>query len=341
MLILSETSIKTTLALLLFTTGCTYLSAAGTVSKIQTDNRTKEIITEMQQVRSDFQESIFTVSEDTIKPVAPDGNKEILPQTEFIVPKQFTGQLLDFQVNADITYRNFSHFVKNESKKLFFQAWLKEKELSRISTKADSLRKAYASSPNEQKEEIAALILKNEAQVITLNQEIPALYQAAREAEARYWQSATSDEISRFKEKIRLFNDSITLSADKLKTQTQQAQAPRDTIILYSASPKVQEIKTATNTGIIYKIQIGAYKGKTPELAAKLIKKLSVIRKIENYKDEKGVNVYTTGNLKSYQEAVTMQSQVKQEGAKNAIVAAYQNGKRITVAEARKINNEL
>lgn len=311
----------------MFTVGNIYLLVAGTASKNQTDNRTGENITGLKPISSDFSEPVFVVSEDTIN---------------FVIPEPFTHQLFDFQVNADITYRNFSHFVKNESKKLFFQAWLKEKELSRISTKADSLRKAYASSPNEKKEEIAALILKNEAQIITLNQEIPALYQTVREAEARYWQSATSDETSRFKEKMRLFNDSIAQSEEKLLAQAQQAlPAARDTIILFSNSPKVQEVKTVTNSGIIYKIQIGAYKGKTPDLAAKLIKKLSVIRKIENYKDEKGVNVYTTGNLKSYQEAVTMQSQVKQEGAKNAIVAAYQNGKRITVAEARKINSEL
>ena len=35
-----------------------------------------------------------------------------------------------------------------------------------------------------------------------------------------------------------------------------------------------------------------------------------------------------------------LQSQVKLEGIKNATIAAYNNGKRITPEEARKINNE-
>jgi hypothetical protein len=94
-------------------------------------------------------------------------------------------------------------------------------------------------------------------------------------------------------------------------------------------------------TGIIYKIQIGAYKGKIPETSNKLIKKLSIIRKVENFVDEKGFKVYTTGNLRLYPEAETMLSQVKQEGVKNAVITAYQNGKKIPVTEARKLNNEL
>jgi len=79
---------------------------------------------------------------------------------------------------------------------------------------------------------------------------------------------------------------------------------------------------------------------KYTDSAAKLIKKLSILRKIENYKDEKGFTIYTTGSLNKYAEAVTLQNQVKQEGVKNAIVEAYRNGKKITVADARKLNNE-
>jgi len=36
-----------------------------------------------------------------------------------------------------------------------------------------------------------------------------------------------------------------------------------------------------------------------------------------------------------------MLSQVKQEGIKTAVINAYQNGKKIPVMEARKLNNEL
>jgi len=101
------------------------------------------------------------------------------------------------------------------------------------------------------------------------------------------------------------------------------------------------EKKAVVPGGIIYKIQIGAYKGKIPESANKLIKKISMIRKVENYIDDKGLKIYTTGNLRLFSEAVTMLSQVKQEGIKTAVINAYQNGKKITVMEARKLNHEL
>ncbi len=68
--------------------------------------------------------------------------------------------------------------------------------------------------------------------------------------------------------------------------------------------------------------------------------KISVIRKVENYTDEKGVVVYTTGNLISYEDAVIMQKQVQQEGIKDAIIAAYLNGKRITLEQAKEIEKE-
>ena len=67
-----------------------------------------------------------------------------------------------------------------------------------------------------------------------------------------------------------------------------------------------------------------------------MIKKLSVIRKVENYTDEKGVKIFTTGNLKVYQEAVTLQNQVKQEGVKNPVIIAFEKGKKIELNTAKK-----
>jgi len=260
---------------------------------------------------------------------------------ELIIPKQFDRNKIDFHVNAEISYFSFSHFVKIESKKLFIQAWLKEKESKRLSLQTDSLRRIYSNALNNQKEAISALILKDEAQTITLNEEIPTLYEQARIIENQYWQSATADETNRFQLKIKAFRDSLQL-ANQLqvqKTSLPHKEIP-DTIIFYGSKPTPAEIKTEESSGIVYKIQIGSFKSKVPDSAAKLIKKLSVLRKVENYKDEKGFTIYTTGNLNKYAEAVTLQNQVKQEGMKNAIIEAYQKGKKITVAEARKINNE-
>jgi hypothetical protein len=68
--------------------------------------------------------------------------------------------------------------------------------------------------------------------------------------------------------------------------------------------------------------------------------KISVIRKVENYTDDKGVVVYTTGNLTNYDDAVLMQNQIRQEGIKDPIIAVYLNGKRITLEQAKELEKE-
>ncbi len=282
---------------------------------------------------------IYFLGADTISGEKNDTLKLIEPQKEeFRIPNRLAKTQFDFLINSSVSYLNFDHFKKNDAKKMFFQAWLKEKEIQRLNIETDSLRKTYSNASAEKKEEIAAMILKAEEKLIRFGQEIPELYEAAREKEDLYWKSSASEEITAFQEKIRLYQDSI-------RQITEMQSGPKanvsDTIVFYKSAPKTEVTIPEATGGIFYKIQIGAYKGKIPESANRLIKKLSLIRKVENYVDDKGVKIFTTGNLRIYNEAVIMQNQVKQEGIKNAIIAAYQNGKRITVSEARKLNNEL
>jgi len=304
MLIHFTTSIKTTLILLLFTLGGLNLYAGMS--------------------------SVDLPQNDTITIAKP----AVSQSDVFIIPENAKNETISFQVNSEIAYFRFNHFVKNESRKLFFNIWQKEKEAKKLLLKTDSLRKSYTNSSDDQKEKISTLILKAEQRQMNLNEEIPALYEKVRNEENQYWQSASADEKAKFQQKIKLYQDSIQQATAVLNKQTLP-----DTITYYNAKPKpVANVETVST--IVYKIQVGAYKGKMPETAAKSMKKLSMLRKVENYKDEKGVTVYTTGSLKNYQDAVTMQSQVKLEGIKNATIAVYNNGKRITLEEARKLNNE-
>ncbi len=347
MLIPTKTSIKTTLLLLLFTIGGTYWASGSSILKNQPKNpasATSLFSPEQFSTTATAHFFIFDpvglTSPDTVKTENSTEFKELKAE-EFIIPARFAGNTFDFQVNSAISYYSFSHFVKNESKKIFFQAWLKEKELNRITSHTDSLRKVYANASSEQKDEISGLILKNEDLSLALNQEIPDLYQKFRDLENQYWQTASPFEVYRFQEKIQLFKDSIrqTFIWKKEQTTTISQKIP-DTLHVYKSSQK-NVINTDFTSGIIYKIQVGAFRGKLPDNAAKSIKKLSLLRKVEKEKDEKGITIYSTGNLKSYQEALIMQEQVKQEGMKNPTVTAFHNGNLISVNEARKLNNEL
>lgn len=320
MLILLKTTVKTSIFILLFTIGVSCLFFSSQVHAITT--------------LIDFNIPETIISGDTV--VMPNSNVN----TDIVIPKDLADKTIDFQVNSTIVYLNIRQFMKVDSKKMFIQAWTKENELDQLKLKTDSLRKVYSNASDDQKEGLAVKILQNEQHAIELNEEIPALYEKINKLENDYWQSASSDEQSKFQEKINSYKDSLQQVAAALNKQSaEEAKRISDTISIFQPNEKI-DLKTENSPSISYKIQIGAYKGKVPDSAAKLIKKLSLIRKIEKNKDEKGMTVYTTGNLKAYQEAVTMQNQVKQEGVKNATIIAFQNGKKISIDEARKINKE-
>lgn len=336
MLFVLKTIIKTNLLLLLFAMVNNELLAFEVVHKDQNKN---DIHLSGSTISPEIISS-FEIAEDTITTINND-SQTIRTEEVFVIPNSLSEKIINFQVNPDITYRSFRHFVKNESKKIFFQAWLLEKELQKLTVKTDSLRKLYSKASNEQKDDMTAYLLKMENRTIELNTEIPVLYQNARNIENQYWNSVSENEIARFREKVKQFSDSIEQVNQKIQKQTLPKNVQvADTLYLEKEQTKTTASKPETGSEIVYKIQIGAYKGKMPETANKLMKKLSAIRKVESYQDDKGVKVYTTGILKNYNEALTLQSQVKQEGVKNPVIAAYLKGKRITVAEAKKLNNE-
>lgn len=335
MLIFFKYSIKTSFLILLFITTINNLYADSSLNAIwENTNFISPINENISRVNGNA-ENIGHISNDTVT-IPQNDTSNGLDNTD--IPTDLLNAPINFQVNSYIYYLNIKHFINGNAQKSFIQGWVKEKELHRLSLDADSLRNAYAKASDEQREKISAEIIKSEQESMILNEQILASFEKAREEENTYWQSASMDEINKFQQKISKYEDSIA----QIRQQAVLINVP-DTITMYIPIKNQKEPDAAAEapTGIIYKIQIGAYKGKIPDTANKLIKKISLIRKVENTVDDKGVKVFTTGNLRSFAEAETMLNQVKQEGIKNAVISAYQNGKKITVAEARKLNKEL
>lgn len=337
MLILLKQSKKTSLLVLLFITAGTYLYAL-TPSCLKSENKIEQNLVSLSNFEGSNEVDMnYFTADDSIQTMKTDtGRMAFTPRRNVPLPGTLAIGPINFQINSYIYYLSLNHFVDAEAKRLFLQGLLKEKELNNLSLHTDSLRKAYSSASFEEREKISSLIMEAEQKSIALNEEIPAIFQKIREGEDSYWQNASMDEISKFQQSVQLYEDSIT----KNRKVVAQAEV-HDTITLYTSAPEVEEKKAEIPGGVVYKIQIGAYKGKIPDSANKLIKKLSIIRKVENHVDDKGFKTYTTGNLRLYSEAVTMLSQVKQEGVKTAVITAYQNGKKIPVPEAKKLNNEL
>ncbi|MCD6355391.1 MAG: hypothetical protein J7L95_07565, partial [Prolixibacteraceae bacterium] len=219
-----------------------------------------------------------------------------------------------------------------------------QKELEIILQNADNLRNRYGTETNRQKKKlIGESILSLESQSLPMKNEITQLLITAQNAEDEYWQQAPKSELKNFMAQTKSIEKTAQFdNSERVDKSVSGDTVPLvDPLILWDAQrPEPAETGNPETDELIYKIQIGAYSHGLPSYVKRLFKKLSLIRKIENYTDEKGVVVYTTGNLLNLEDAIKMKNQVRQEGVEDAYVVPYFKGKRITLAQAKKIEEE-
>jgi len=95
----------------------------------------------------------------------------------------------------------------------------------------------------------------------------------------------------------------------------------------------------SSDSGVVFRIQIGSFKGQVPnDLAGKYLKiaKLG----IKNYKDENGLTVYTVGNARTIEEANSIKQEAVDAGIQQAFVIAFYFGQKIAVDDATKMLNK-
>lgn len=104
-----------------------------------------------------------------------------------------------------------------------------------------------------------------------------------------------------------------------------------------STSLKEQK-KNNVKSNIVFKIQIGVFKDQVPlDVANKYLK---INKKgVSNYVDENGLIVYTVGNYKTLAEAEKERLEIIEQDISDPFIIADNNGKRISVEEAKKILN--
>ncbi|KOH44227.1 tetratricopeptide repeat protein [Sunxiuqinia dokdonensis] len=300
------------------------------------DTRLDELTALCKQQINPFPKPVVETIEE--KPEEPAAMPEI--QTDDVeIPEGLQDSIILFQVNSSIKYLKTDQFKHASALQAFVQAWQGEQELQEMVAETNRLRREYNDAFATEKESIADAILVLERETYAKNQEISENYTKARRGEADYWDQASAESIREFNEIIRQMEDSIREAKAAERLKKLEAQKP---VVLPDSLIKklLPEEPAAASTGITYKIQIGAYSKSPPDWVQRLFKKLSVIRRIDQYTDENGVTVYTVGELKSYQDALLMQSQVRTEGVSDAFVAAYKDGERITLKEARQITGE-
>jgi hypothetical protein len=242
-------------------------------------------------------------------------------------------RFIEFQVNDKVTYLVEEMFRVPEAKYEFHSASEKEFQLDSLLQAVQQLRKSYHLNVNPRMRDSLATRIQNlEYQNLVLNTEVDQLYNQSRKIEQEWWNKA---DYTSFEEYMHVKDSLIRLRDIQLHPpvmpdtlhievrDTAAVEAPADTV---NVIPEPQPAQ-----GVIYRIQIGAYNKGIPTQRKILFARLEKIRTIETMQLENGVTVYTTGNLKNYEDALKLQAQIRLEGIKDAFVIAVQNGKKITL----------
>ncbi len=292
------------------------------------------------------EQALYVKNDSTLQITGPEQNTESGQKTEEnpkveIIKSKPVEEQIKFNINSEITYITVSNFKTEEGETYFKEGNLKQTELVEILKETEKLREKYkASKSRSERDSIGQQILALESQTYELNSVAYQLFLKSKTAENGYWQNTTPEETENF---IRGLNAAAQEQSNKSSIKTESVSAPPELII----TPKItdnEEIKPpapkAKPSGVTYKIQLGAYSRGIPNNMKSVFNKISVIRKVENYTDANGVVVYTTGNLTSYEDAVVMQNQIRQEGIKDPLIAAYMNEKRITLEQAKEMEKK-
>jgi len=257
-------------------------------------------------------------------------------------PEEISDPIINFPINAMITYFKVSQFKFDSSKKTFLKGWLIEQNIKSKLKQLQNLRDNYDNFTKLEKEKNGKRIMELENETYQMNLEVQKNYLEANRKEASYWNKAKKDEISILLEENRSIKDSLQLASQKKEAEIDvQVNSISQKIITEKEAAELarEEIKNESPK-IVYKIQIGAFKNTPPQWVQKLYKRLSYIRRIDKYVDEKGITVYSVGELNNYKDALQMQKQIKIEGIKHAFVAAYKNGKRISMKEVETLTEK-
>ncbi len=167
-----------------------------------------------------------------------------------------------------------------------------------------------------------------------------AIAQMSKE-EAKEWKkrlkSTTPEQYKNLLDENKSMKSQVSSLRSELDNVDDQLAAKDEQINQYAAQAadlrdQLEKAKTRTvssggideNVGIVFKVQIGAYKGV----------KLNDDNSASFGKEEKGdLNKYTIGVFKDYWEADTFKKYLREMGVKDAWIVSYKDGKRVDIKQ--------
>ena len=125
-----------------------------------------------------------------------------------------------------------------------------------------------------------------------------------------------------------------TVNDNKKTKKKSKKENKKDTSTVKETVKEKNKVSTESinTSGIVYRVQLGAFHKRLPKSTAWAIGDLIEI------KTEDGVYKYTTGSFIKYTDAVNHKEEMMQRGYKDAFITAYKDGKRISLADAGAVN---
>ncbi len=136
--------------------------------------------------------------------------------------------------------------------------------------------------------------------------------------------SALENQVNSLKQE----NDVLKAQVADLNTKLKEAQAAQQTNKQVTPSSTTVPANEMAAKGVVYKVQIGAFKNKD------LSKYFNNNKNFSGEVDADGTKKYTLGAFPSYWEADNFKKYLREMGVSDAWVVAYKDGRRIELKDA-------
>jgi len=130
-----------------------------------------------------------------------------------------------------------------------------------------------------------------------------------------------NDQISQYQSQINDLRAQVTEAKSQAQRASQQSQP------VANDTRPAQGSEINDKSGIVFKVQIGAFKNKD------LSKFLTAGKNFTGEKDEEGLMLYSLGVFRDYWEADTFKKYLREMGVKDAWIVSYKDGNRVPIKD--------
>ncbi len=254
-----------------------------------------------------------------------------IDENNFPVPEALKKSWFNFQVNELLAYHSIDDFKSEASKILFTRAWMCTGKNDSIIALTDSLRKEHERiSRVDTRLGLVQQIVDCEQKSYQLMRDREKFLEQSRAKESAFWEKEGEKGAIAYNNIIQERENKLNERKKKEERAIEKAPEPevtKDSVIIASEriiNPVITSVKKFIPVELVYKIQIGSFKnGVMTSSFKQAYTKISKLRKIDKFDNEKKYVFYTVGNFSNESDASKMKDQLIREGMKNAIVVPF------------------